>query len=98
MKKLFLVALAAGMFVACGNKTNEEAAIDSVAVEEPVEVVEEPAAPVAEEPVVAENNTPSKNEIAEDIKAGAEAAATVTEAVSDAVKENKKTTSSRGNR
>ena len=97
MKKLFLVALAAGMFVACGNKTNEEATTDSI-VEETVEVVEEPAAPVAEEPVVAENNTPSKNEIAEDIKAGAEAAATVTEAVSDAVKENKKTTSSRGNR
>ena len=24
MKKLFLVALAAGMFVACGNKTNED--------------------------------------------------------------------------
>lgn len=97
MKKLFLVALAAGMFVACGNKTNEEATTDSI-VEETVEVVEEPAAPVAEEPVVAENNTPSKNEIAEDIKAGAEATATVTEAVSDAVKENKKTTSSRGNR
>ena len=97
MKKLFLVALAAGMFVACGNKTNEEATTDSI-VEETVEVVEEPAAPVAEEPVVAENNTPSKNEVAEDIKAGAEAAATVTEAVSDAVKENKKTTSSRGNR
>ena len=96
MKKLFLVALAAGMFVACGNKTNEEATTDSI-VEETVEVVEEPAAP-AEEPVVAENNTPSKNEVAEDIKAGAEAAATVTEAVSDAVKENKKTTSSRGNR
>jgi hypothetical protein len=49
MKKLFLVALAAGMFVACGNKTNEEAAIDSVAVEEPVEVVEAPA-PVEEAP------------------------------------------------
>ena len=96
MKKLFLVALAAGMFVACGNKTNEEATTDSI-VEETVEVVEAPAAP-AEEPVVAENNTTSKNEVAEDIKAGAEAAATVTEAVSDAVKENKKTTSSRGNR
>ena len=49
MKKLFLVALAAGMFVACGNKTNEEAATDSVAVEEPVEVVEAPAPVVAEE-------------------------------------------------
>ena len=42
MKKLFLVALAAGMFVACGNKTNEEATTDSI-VEEPVEVVETPA-------------------------------------------------------
>ena len=56
MKKLFLVALAAGMFVACGNKTNEEAATDSVAVEEPVEVVEAPA-PVEEAPVVAEEKT-----------------------------------------
>lgn len=57
MKKLFLVALAAGMFVACGNKTNEEAATDSVAVEEPVVetvVAEEPAA----EPVVAEQTEP----------------------------------------
>lgn len=96
MKKLFLVALAAGMFVACGNKTNEEATTDSI-VEEPVEVVETPAAP-AEEPVVAEATTTNTNEVAEDIKAGAEAAATVTEAVSDAVKENKKTTSNKGNR
>ena len=44
------------MFVACGNKTNEEAATDSVAVEEPVEVVEAPA-PVEEAPVVAEEKT-----------------------------------------
>ena len=55
MKKLFLVALAAGMFVACGNKTNEEAATDSI-VEETVEVVEAPA-PVEEAPVVAEEKT-----------------------------------------
>ena len=54
MKKLFLVALAAGMFVACGNKTNEEAATDSI-VEETVEVVEAPAQ--VEEPVVAEEKT-----------------------------------------
>ena len=60
MKKLFLVALAAGMFVACGNKTNEEAATDSI-VEEAVEVVEAPAveeAPAAE-PVVAEQSEPA---------------------------------------
>ena len=61
MKKLFLVALAAGMFVACGNKTNEEATTDSI-VEETVEVVETPA-PVAEEPaaepVVAEKQEPA---------------------------------------
>ena len=92
MKKLFLVALAAGMFVACGNKTNEEATVDTV-MEEPVEVVETPA-PAAEEPVVAEN----KNDIAEDIKAAGEATATVTEAISGAVQENKKTTSNKGNR
>ena len=62
MKKLFLVALAAGMFVACGNKTNEEAATDSVAVEEEVVVEEAPAveeaAPVAEE-AVAEKQEPA---------------------------------------
>lgn len=97
MKKLFLVALAAGMFVACGNKTNEEATTDSI-VEEPVEVVETPAPAPAEEPVVAEATTTNTNEVAEDIKAAGEAATAVTEAVSDAVKENKKTTSNKGNR
>lgn len=61
MKKLFLVALAAGMFVACGNKTNEEA---TEVAEEPVaeEVVEAPAveeAPVAEQPAVAEKQEPA---------------------------------------
>ena len=48
------------MFVACGNKTNEEAATDSI-VEEAVEVVEAPAveeAPAAE-PVVAEQSEPA---------------------------------------
>ena len=54
MKKLFLVALAAGMFVACGNKTNEEATEEVVeeVVETPAPAVEEPAP--AAEPVVAE--------------------------------------------
>ena len=39
MKKVFLVLLAAGMFVACGNKAaqEEEVATDTVAVEEVVE-------------------------------------------------------------
>ena len=68
MKKLFLVALAAGMFVACGNKTNEEATTDSI-VEEAVEVVEAPAveeAPAAE-PAVAEQTEPAvKVEASED--------------------------------
>ena len=70
MKKLFLVALAAGMFVACGNKTNEEAATDSVAVEVE-EVVETPApaveeqAPAAEEQV-AENKPAVKVEASEE--------------------------------
>ena len=48
------------MFVACGNKTNEEATTDSI-VEETVEVVEAPAveeAPAAE-PVVAEQSEPA---------------------------------------
>lgn len=69
MKKLFLVALAAGMFVACGNKTNEEATTDSVAVE-PVEVVETPAPAVeeavVEEPVVAEEKPAVKVEASEE--------------------------------
>ena len=56
MKKLFLVALAAGMFVACGNKTNEEATTDSI-VEEPVQEVVEAPAPVEEAPVVAEEKS-----------------------------------------
>ena len=56
MKKLFLVALAAGMFVACGNKTNEEAATDSI-VEETVEVAEAPAPVEEAAPVVAEEKT-----------------------------------------
>ena len=71
MKKLFLVALAAGMFVACGNKTNEEAATDSI-VEETVEVAEAPAAPVEEAaPVVAEEKT---NEPAVKVEASDEGA------------------------
>ena len=50
MKKVFLVLLCAGLFVACGNKNKvveEQPAVDSVVVEEIVEepVVEEPAAP-----------------------------------------------------
>lgn len=59
MKKLFLVVLAAGLFVACGNKTAEtenvdSTAMDTVLVEEVDSVVEEA---VVEEPVVAENTT-----------------------------------------
>ena len=80
MKKLFLVALAAGMFVACGNKTNEEAATDSVAVEEPVVetvVAEEPAA----EPAVAEKQEPAvkveANEEGGKVKIGDKAEITV---------------------
>lgn len=56
MKKLFLVVLAAGLFVACGNKTAETENVDTTAVD--TTVVEEVAPEcdaVAEEPAVAEN-------------------------------------------
>ena len=41
MKKVFLVLLAAGMFVACGNKAAQEEATDTVAVVEEAPVAEE---------------------------------------------------------
>lgn len=64
MKKLFLVVLAAGLFMACGNndKTNDQAQ----EAEEPVaEVVEEPVQdqePVAEVAPVAEPKAAQKEE------------------------------------
>lgn len=62
MKKVFLVLLCAGLFVACGNKKQkaDELVADTVAVETVAEeVVEEPVVeePVAEQPKAA---TPAK--------------------------------------
>lgn len=101
MKKVFLAVLVAGLFVACGNKNTEAEATDSAAVVEEEVVVEEVAEPVQEvaevatEEVAAPAATPEKkNEIAEDIKAGGEAAS----AIIGAVKEDKKSTNNRGNR
>lgn len=62
MKKVFLVLLAAGMFVACGNKAAEEETTDTVAVVE--EVVEAPVveeAPAVEEAPVAEETKTIKS-------------------------------------
>jgi len=57
MKKLFLVVLAAGLFVACGNKTTDTENTDTTAVDSAVVVEEEAPAceAVVEEPAVAEN-------------------------------------------
>ncbi len=49
MKKLMLVLLAAGLFVACGNKQKEEAPeTDTVNVEVTDEIIDAEEAPVAE--------------------------------------------------
>lgn len=107
MKKLFLVALAAGLFVACGNKSNEEAVVDTPAVvEEEVvaEVVDTPD--VAEEPVVAEETAKTQTPAKKENKTVKETAKEVGENVAkeainkggeEAVK-NIKGTSSKGNR
>lgn len=61
MKKLFLVLLAAGLFVACGTKQTDETTTDStVAVEDTVVAPEE--APVAEvtEPATTPTTTVEK--------------------------------------
>lgn len=72
MKKLFLVALAAGMFVACGNKTTEEEATDSVAVE--VEEVVETPAPVVEEEAPAAEEQVAENKAAVKVEANEDGA------------------------
>ena len=62
MKKIFLVLLCAGLFVACGNKNKQEEQVaDTVAVEVAEEPVQEEAV-VAEEPVQEQQQqaTPAK--------------------------------------
>ena len=70
MKKLFLVVLAAGLFVACGNKTTDTENTDTTAVDSTVVVEEEAPAceAVAEEPAVAENQAKPAAAKAEDNK------------------------------
>lgn len=58
MKKVFLVLLAAGMFVACGNKAAQEETTDTVAVVE--EVVEAEPVVVEEAPVAEETAAPAE--------------------------------------
>jgi len=62
MKKLFLVLLCAGLFVACGNKNKQEEPVAEPAAQE--EVTEAPApeeAPVvAEEPAQEQKAAPAK--------------------------------------
>ena len=111
MKKLFLVVLAAGLFMACGNndKTNDQAQ----EAEEPVaEVVEEPVQaqePVAEVAPVAETKAEVKKEdkAGVSVKADKDGKATVesenvkVEANKDGgveLKINTKGTKSKGNR
>ena len=68
MKKLFLAALCAGLFFACGNKKAQEAEtlMDTVPAQQEEVVQQEPeevAEPVAEEPVAqnqAKKTTPAK--------------------------------------
>ncbi len=69
MKKVFLVLLCAGLFVACGNKNKQaEEAIDTTAVEEVVtETVVEEQPVVAEQPAATTTTTkkeqPAKKEV-----------------------------------
>ena len=101
MKKLFLVVLAAGLFVACGNQTNNEATPDSTDVV--VEQVEEATPEVAAEPAVDDNAPVAEAEpttaqkIAKAVETGdAQDAAKAADAVANDV--TTVTTSSRRNR
>ncbi|MCR4737497.1 MAG: hypothetical protein K5846_04990 [Bacteroidales bacterium] len=61
MKKLFLLALCAGLFVACGNKNAKtEQATDTTVVEEVVAPVEEEAVVAEEAPVQEAAPAPAK--------------------------------------
>ncbi len=61
MKKLFLVLLCAGLFVACGNKNKQEEPVVEPVAEEVTEApAQEEEAVVAEEPVQEQKATPAK--------------------------------------
>ncbi len=76
MKKLFLVALCAGLFVACGNKNAQtEEPKDTVVVEEVSEPVAE-AVPAEEAPVQEAAPAPAKTTKKQTVKEHAEQAAT----------------------
>jgi len=61
MKKLFLVLLAAGLFVACGNKQiDETTAVDSTTVEDTVVAPEQAPVADATQPVAEPTTTDQK--------------------------------------
>lgn len=82
MKKLFLVVLCAGLFVACGNKNQKtEEVADTVVVEEVAEPAPEEEAVVAEEapvqeaapaPAPAKKTTTKKQTVKEHAESAAE--------------------------
>ena len=92
MKKVFLAVLAAGLFFACSNDTKDKAVDDQNATDNQEVVDDQPQAP-AEDATADVNNTPAetpaakpaenKNEIKEDIEAGAKAAVDITNAVGE---------------
>lgn len=111
MKKLFLVVLAAGLFVACGNKTTDTENTDTTTVDSAAVVVEEEAPAceaVVEEPAVAENQAKPAAANAEDNKTIKETAKEVgTDVAKKAINKggeeatkqiNNVSTSDRGNR
>ncbi|MBO4645029.1 MAG: hypothetical protein J5642_00765 [Bacteroidales bacterium] len=92
MKKLFLVVLAAGMFVACGKKDNTSSnaeGTDSAQVAAPAPAPE--AEPVADVPANTENTevADNKSKEAEIIEASTDAAVSTINAVSEASKASK---------
>ena len=60
MKKLFLVLLCAGLFVACGNKNKQEEPVVEPVAEEVTEAPAQEEAVVAEEPVQEQKAAPAK--------------------------------------
>lgn len=96
MKKVFLAVLAAGLFFACSNDTKDKAVEEEVTTETETTVEKETTAPettvnVQEAPKT-ETTTPKKedkNEIKEDIEAGAKATTDIINTASQASKASK---------
>ena len=95
MKKVFLAVLAAGLFFACSNDTKDKAVEEEVTTETETTVEPETTAP---ETTVNVQETPKtettvkkedKNEIKEDIEAGAKATTDIINTASQASKASK---------